>query len=127
MFDHFGMAVRDLERSRAFYAAALAPLGLRLLETWDAEKTGDYPAHGFGGATPDFWIWGADHVSGPVHFAFRARDRATVDAFHAAALANGGTDNGPPGERPRYGTSYYAAFARDPDGNNVEAVCQEPA
>ncbi|MEP9375747.1 VOC family protein [Aquabacter sp. CN5-332] len=127
MFDHFGMAARDLERSRIFYTAILAPLGIRYIETWDAERTGDYPSHGFGSDLPDFWIWGADYESGPVHFAFKAPNRAAVDAFYAAALAAGAKDNGAPGERPHFGKPYYAAFVLDPDGNNVEAVCYEPA
>ncbi|MEW6125135.1 MAG: VOC family protein [Pseudomonadota bacterium] len=128
MFDHFGMAVHDVERSRAFYEAALAPLGLSCLASLDARATGDYPAHGFGAREALFWIYGADAVPDVgVHFAFRAATPAAVDAFHAAALAQGGTDNGAPGERPHYGAPYYAAFVRDPDGNNVEAVYRDPA
>jgi catechol 2,3-dioxygenase-like lactoylglutathione lyase family enzyme len=71
---------------------------------------------------PVFWV-AEREPSGPVHIAFASPDRATVDAFHAAALAAGGRDNGPPGLRPHYHPSYYGAFVLDPDGNNVEAVC----
>jgi len=81
---------------------------------------------GFGkDGKPTFWI--ADReVSGPVHVAFVSFDRSTVDAFHAAALAAGGHDNGKPGLRPQYHPSYYGAFVYDPDGNNIEAVCHRP-
>lgn len=123
MLDHVGLEVGDYERSKAFYAAALEPLGVRLLMEF-----GDSAA-GFGeeteyGPKPYFWIQsrGRSVVSG-AHVAFAGRDRAAVDAFHAAALAAGATDNGAPGPRPIYHPSYYGAFVLDPDGNNVEAVC----
>jgi predicted lactoylglutathione lyase len=75
---------------------------------------------------PDFWF-SAGESSGPIHLAFSASDRATVDAFHAAALAAGGKDNGAPGLRPEYHAGYYGAFALDPDGNNVEVVFHDPS
>jgi catechol 2,3-dioxygenase-like lactoylglutathione lyase family enzyme len=125
MIDHTGITVTDLAASRAFYERALAPLGYRVVR----EKPG---AVGFGdpvaiarGGDPhgDFWLTAATPASPRPHFAFTAADRATVAAFHAAALAAGGRDNGVPGLRPRYHADYYAAFILDPDGYNIEAVC----
>ncbi len=123
MLDHVGLEVSDLQRSKAFFEKALAPLGVKLLMEFDGA------AAGFGeeteyGPKPYFWIGerGRPIVSG-AHVAFAAPDRETVDAFHAAALAAGGTDNGAPGPRPIYHPGYYGAFVLDPDGNNVEAVC----
>jgi catechol 2,3-dioxygenase-like lactoylglutathione lyase family enzyme len=126
MIDHIGINVSDYERSKAFYARALAPLGFEL----GMEPRGG--AAGFVertevGPKPSFWIEATrTPVTENVHIAFLAPDRATVDAFHAAALAAGGTDNGPPGVREIYHPHYYGAFIRDPDGNNVEAVCHDP-
>jgi catechol 2,3-dioxygenase-like lactoylglutathione lyase family enzyme len=120
--DHVGLDVSSYEASRAFYERALAPLGIRLLMEPVPE------VGGFGGDRPFFWV--ARRERGPdsgVHVAFGAEDRATVDAFHAAALAAGGKDNGGPGVREIYHPSYYGAFVLDPDGNNVEAVCHSPA
>ena len=123
MIDHLGLTVSDLAASRAFYEAALAPLGYGVvMEIAD----GDSAHLGFGAGRPDFWISAGTPVSEGVHAAFAAPDRATVDAFHAAALAAGGTDNGAPGPRPHYHEHYYGAFVLDPDGNNVEAVCHLP-
>lgn len=121
MLDHIGLDVRDIARSRAFYDLALAPLGYRMIvEIPDGKTTvllyGDSDL-------PDFAIADKDRPGAANHVAFRARNRAQVDAFHRAALAAGGTDNGAPGLRPRYGPSYYAAFVLDPDGFNIEAVC----
>jgi catechol 2,3-dioxygenase-like lactoylglutathione lyase family enzyme len=125
VLDHVGFAVSDIERSRAFYTAALAPLGLRLLmeATPDQTESGG-TALGFGDERPFFWIGDSERIGEGTHVAFAARDRAAVGAFHAAALAAGGTDNGPPGPRPHYGPGYYAAFVHDPDGANIEAVCR---
>jgi catechol 2,3-dioxygenase-like lactoylglutathione lyase family enzyme len=127
MIDHIGFPVSDYERSKAFYAAALAPLGyVLIMEVGQAEN--DHPAAGFGrGGKPDFWIGGEGGFGGVLHVAIVAEDRAAVDAFHRAAIAAGGADNGPPGLRPHYHPSYYGAFVRDPDGHNVEAVCHRPA
>ena len=84
-------------------------------------------AAGFGRAgKPEIWIGEEGGVGAVVHVAIAADDRAAVDAFYRAALAAGGTDNGPPGLRTHYHPNYYAAFARDPDGHNVEAVCHRP-
>jgi len=119
--DHLGLDVSDYERSKAFYEEALAPLGMTVLME---------PAPGIcglGGDYPFFWIGQRD--LGPqtgVHVAFTAKDREMVDAFHAAALAAGGSDNGGPGVREIYHPNYYGAFVLDPDGNNVEAVCHKP-
>jgi catechol 2,3-dioxygenase-like lactoylglutathione lyase family enzyme len=119
--DHVGLDVKDYERSKAFYEKALAPLGMRLMME-PAPEVG-----GFGGDFPFFWIGSRER--GPqtgVHVAITAKDRAMVDAFHAAALEAGGTDNGGPGVREIYHPDYYGAFVLDPDGNNIEAVCHKP-
>ena len=128
MIDHLGFPVSDYAASKAFYERALAPLGYRLVTEVGINEMGA-PACGFGvGGNPDFWIGGeGGNGKNPLHVAIVARDRAAVDAFHRAALAAGGKDNGPPGLRPQYGENYYAAFVLDPDGNNIEAVCQRPA
>ena len=122
MLDHVGIEVSDLARSKAFYEAALEPLGIRLLMEFEgAAGLGKDTEHG---PKPFFWIYarGRPAVSG-THVAFGARTPDLVDAFHAAALAAGGTDNGAPGPRPIYHPGYYGAFVLDPDANNVEAVC----
>ena len=116
LIDHIQLVVRDLEASRRFYTAVFAVLEIPL------------------GGTADDYFWADElfvstadsvaahgHLTGRHHLAFQAKDRATVDAFHRAALAHGGRDNGAPGERP-YHPGYYAAFVLDPDGNNIEAV-----
>ena len=119
MIDHINIGVADLAASRPFYERALAPLGYEVIM--------DRPyGVGFGkGGKPDFWI--SDRPSSaPLHVAFAADDRATVDAFHREALAAGGRDNGPPGLREHYHPSYFGAFVLDPEGNNVEAVTHRP-
>lgn len=127
MIDHLGFPVADLARSRAFYEKALAPLGYTVLMEVSAEETGTNAHVGFGAdGKPDFWLASGGGVIGRLHVAFAAKDRATVDAFHAAALAAGGTDNGGPGLRPHYHPNYWGAFVLDPDGHNVEAVCHRP-
>jgi catechol 2,3-dioxygenase-like lactoylglutathione lyase family enzyme len=119
MIDHVSVAVSDLAAAARFYEVALAPLGYAKLE--------DRPATvGYGKRYAEFWI--NLRTASPVapssgaHVALRAASTAAVDAFHAAALAAGGTCDGPPGLRPQHGESYYAAFVRDPDGNRIEAV-----
>jgi len=121
MIDHTGVTVSKIEPSKAFYRAALAPLGYAMLKEFG-------PAAGFGIApNHDFWIGqGVPNVP-PIHVAFRAESRAMVDAFYRAALAAGGRDNGAPGLRPQYHANYYGAFVLDPDGHNIEAVCHTPA
>jgi catechol 2,3-dioxygenase-like lactoylglutathione lyase family enzyme len=127
MLDHTGIAVADLNRSKAFYTRALSPLSIGLVVEVTAEQTGREAHAGFGaGGKPFFWIGSGARPSGPVHFAFTAQSRAQVDAFYGAALATGGRDNGAPGLRPHYHASYYGAFVFDPDGNNIEVVCHKP-
>ena len=122
MIDHLSLGSADLDRAMAFYEAALAPLGIKRLMT-RAGEDGRVETAGFGDAHfPYYWLRRADEPSGPLHLAFRAPSRAAVDAFHAAALAAGGRDNGAPGLRPQYHPGYYGAFVLDPDGVNVEAV-----
>jgi catechol 2,3-dioxygenase-like lactoylglutathione lyase family enzyme len=128
MIDHVGFPVSDYRRSKEFYSKALAPLGYSLIMEISGEHTeSKYPAAGFGAdGKPDFWIGGEGGLRGILHVAITAEDRAAVDAFHRAALAAGGKDNGAPGLRPQYHPSYYGAFVLDPDGHNVEAVCHAP-
>lgn len=128
MFDHIGFPVADIDRSRAFYSAALKPLGFGIQMEVTPDMTGGDAHVGFGpDGRPQFWIGTGLPLRGRLHVAFSAPDRATVDAFHAAALAAGGTDNGPPGIRAHYHPDYYGAFVLDPDGHNIEAVCHRPA
>jgi catechol 2,3-dioxygenase-like lactoylglutathione lyase family enzyme len=127
VLDHIGFAVADLARSRKFYAKALAPLGYIPVIDLTAEQTGGYAGTGFGPqGRPQFWIGNGEKPGSCVHIAFSAKSRAEVDAFHKAALAAGGSDNGAPGLRPHYHEHYYGAFVIDPDGHNVEAVCHVP-
>jgi len=114
--DHITYNVRDLEASKAFYEAALAPFGVNVFPY--GEKGLSIGPEG----SEDLGL-NEGEPRAPVHIAFLAHDPATVDAFHAAALEAGGTDNGAPGRRPQYHERYYAAFVLDPDGNNIEAVC----
>lgn len=129
MLDHVGFAVSDINRSRAFYDSALAPLGLSLIMEVGSDKTeSGGSAIGYGKeGKPFFWIGDNERPGEGTHVAFTVEKRATVDAFHAAGLAAGGRDNGAPGLRPHYGPDYYAAFIFDPDGINIEAVCHKPA
>lgn len=126
MFDHLSVGVRDLTRAAAFYDAVLAPLGhVRLLEH---PRAVCYGPQGFAGGEAPFAILAATDaftVPGRFHLAFAAASRGEVDRFHAAALAAGGTDNGPPGIREHYGPGYYAAFVVDLDGHRLEAVHHE--
>jgi catechol 2,3-dioxygenase-like lactoylglutathione lyase family enzyme len=115
LIDHVHLRVADLEASRRFYRAALQAIG--------RDFTGESPDHF---SSDELWVDKADGPVSRVHLAFQTPDRATVDAFHAAALAAGGRDNGRPGERP-YHPGYYGAFVLDPDGNNIEAVHHGPA
>jgi catechol 2,3-dioxygenase-like lactoylglutathione lyase family enzyme len=118
--DHIGVEVSDVERAKAFYARALSPLGIAVL----------MEIHGNVGmgrdGKPEFWFSSKGAAPSPVHIAFTATNRAMVRAFHAAAMAAGGSDNGPPGIREIYHPNYYGAFVLDPDGHNVEAVCHKP-
>jgi catechol 2,3-dioxygenase-like lactoylglutathione lyase family enzyme len=108
LIDHLTVPVRDFEVSKRFYLRALEPFGARMVELEGAA--------GFGSeGNEDFWVAPGEPAA-PVHLAFAARDRATVDAFHAVATAVGGRNNGPPGLRPQYHEHYYAAYVIDPDG-----------
>jgi catechol 2,3-dioxygenase-like lactoylglutathione lyase family enzyme len=128
MLDHVGFAVSDYARAKAFYEAALAPLRISVLMEFSAGEIGEEAHCGFGkDEKPFFWIGGGRPLTGSLHVAFAADDRATVNRFHAAALAAGGRDNGAPGLRPHYHPNYYGAFVLDPDGHNIEAVCHRPA
>ncbi|AOA73673.1 MAG: glyoxalase [Stenotrophomonas rhizophila] len=121
LIDHLQLIVRDLPASRRFYQAVFDTIGIPIAGEGDTYFWAD-----------ELFISTADseaaagELTGRHHLAFQARDRATVDAFHKAALAAGGKDNGAPGERP-YHPGYYAAFAIDPDGNNIEVVYHGPA
>ena len=127
MIDHIGFSVSDYARAKAFYEKALGPLGYVLIMEVQQDEN-DAPAAGFGAnGKPDFWIGGEGGLNRLVHIAIAARDRPSVDAFHRAALAAGGRDNGAPGPRPHYHPNYYGAFVFDPDGHNIEAVCHAPA
>ena len=122
MYDHIGLKVKDLDASVRFYSAALGGLGLVLCSRDDAGA-------GFGPpGQPTLWL----HVAGKgdrpdkaggTHIAFRAAARGAVNRFHEDGLGAGGRDNGGPAVRADYGPTYYAAFLIDPDGHNVEAVC----
>lgn len=134
MIDHVSIGVSDLGKARAFYDRVLAALGQS--RTRDIEIPGrGLVAHGYGpvGQGAAFWIGVPEHLNadanrrGGAHLAFAARTRAAVDAFYAAALAAGGSDNGKPGLRPHYHADYYGAFVFDPDGNKIEACCHHPA
>ncbi len=117
--DHIGFAVADYQRSKAFYAQCLAPLGLELIveiEGWAGFGRGD---------KAELWFGEDSAAQRPMHIAFAASDRACVDRFYRAALAAGGKDNGAPGLRPVYHANYYGAFVIDPDGHNIEAVCHQ--
>ena len=113
MFDHVGLPVTDLDASAAFYRAVLAPLGF-------AQTAADGEYVEFGALA-----LGQGDAPQPLHFAFIAETREAVDAFHAAGIAAGYRDNGPPGLR-HYAADYYAAYLLDPDGHNVEAVHRSP-
>lgn len=123
MIDHVSLKVSDFNRSRAFYDAALKPIGASAL--WVAADPAPHAGYGRP-PRPTFWIAEGEPASGSLHVAFTAERRAEVDAFHAAAIAAGGRDNGAPGLRPDYHPDYYGAFVLDPDGINVEAVCHHP-
>lgn len=126
MLDHVGILVADWAKSKAFYDAAFAPLGVTLLNEVPVEFTGGVKVGGYGATAPDFWLTESAETGPGRHYAFAANSRAEVDAFHAAAISAGGTDNGAPGLRPHYHEHYYGAFVIDPDGNNIEAVCHAP-
>ncbi len=128
MLDHIGFGVSDFARSKQFYERALAPLGYRIVMEVAPQESGGDTFAGFGDERkPYFWIGTGNALTGRLHVAFMAKDRAAVDAFYSAAIAAGGKDYGAPGLRPHYHPNYYGAFVLDPDGHNVEAVCHRPA
>jgi catechol 2,3-dioxygenase-like lactoylglutathione lyase family enzyme len=119
--DHVTLTVRAFKAARRFYVAALGAIGMKInMEFEDAFGMGSKKQL-------IFWIARDRKASGGLHYAFRVDDRAKVHAFYEAALEAGGSDNGPPGPRPHYGPDYYAAFVKDPEGNNLEVVCYAPA
>lgn len=136
MLDHMTFRVADIQRAKAFYSAALAPLGYSLC----FEGNFGFNVLGFDYADPsepsgrkaDVWfVDGPSPYGGPAatsgcHLAWKAASRAEVDAFYRAAIAAGGKDNGAPGLRPDYHPHYYGGFVIDPEGNNIEAVCHRP-
>ncbi|MGV3491481.1 MAG: VOC family protein [Devosia sp.] len=122
--DHVAISTADYPISLAFYEAALAPLGIKTHMKFEGDEGN---IAGLGSEHPFLWIGdGGKLTGGRMHIALRADTRAQVDAFYAAAMAAGGKDNGPPGLRPHYSATYYAAFVFDPDGHNIEAVCHAP-
>lgn len=125
--DHLGIGVSDIVHARAFYEQALKPLGITLMMSIETDPPGDKPRRlGFGFAgKPFLWLHDAPVPSHGAHIALIAQSHEAVDAFHAAAMAAGGRDNGAPGIRPLYHSKYYAAYVLAPDGVNLEAVCQE--
>jgi catechol 2,3-dioxygenase-like lactoylglutathione lyase family enzyme len=125
--DHTSLSVSDFAKAKAFYAAALKPLGITVLMEFPKAVTGNVDVAGLGSnGKPFFWLADAGKTSPRIHIAFVASTRAEVDAFYKAAIAAGGKDNGAPGLRPMYHPSYYGAFVLDADGHNVEAVCHTP-
>lgn len=126
MIAHIGLIVSDIERSKKFYRAALAPIGMELLREYGVTPARPAASAGFGEPPrADLWLYQGEPGKVTTHIAFQVGKRALVDGFYAAALAAGGTDNGAPGLRPQYSANYYGAFVLDPDGYNVEAVCRE--
>ena len=121
--DHLGLSVSDYEAAKKFYTAALAPLRMTAIMEFPAEEAGGAPVVGYGAdGKPFLWLSGGGPTT-HVHIAIRAETRDQVDAFYAAAMAAGATDNGAPGLRPHYHAFYYGAFILDADGHNIEAVC----
>ncbi|MBV8605579.1 MAG: VOC family protein [Pelomonas sp.] len=124
MFDHVKFGVSDFAASKAFYLAALAPLGVKVVGE-------GVPSYGVElcqeGGTVSLCLFQTEQSPAHLHLAFAAASRAQVDAFHRAALAAGAKDNGAPGLRPHYHANYYAAFVIGPDGHNIEAVCHAAA
>ena len=126
VFDHLSVGVSDLERAASFYDACLAPLGyVRLRQN---ARSVEYGPEGYGAESPFAIVESGPDAKPPgrgFHLAFLAPSRGAVEHFHAAALSNGGVDEGSPGVRENYHPGYYAAFVRDPDGHRLEAVVHE--
>ncbi|TAG01427.1 MAG: VOC family protein [Burkholderiales bacterium] len=133
MLDHMTFRVSDLAKSNSFYAAALAPLGYRVMRefSFNGQTMFGMGIDSADGPKIDTWFIAGpseygESVTRGCHLCWRAPNRAAVDAFYAAAMANGAKDNGEPGVRAHYHPNYYGAFVIDLDGNNVEAVCHAP-
>ena len=122
MFDHVKFGVSDFAASKAFFLAALEPLGVAVV----AEGAPTYGVELCGKGNDSLCLFQTEDRPAPLHLAFTAENRGQVDAFHRAALKAGGKDNGAPGLRPQYHASYYAAFVIAPDGHNIEVVCHKP-
>ncbi len=120
IIDHVGLAVSDFEASKAFFAKALAPLGIE--QVMEVQGWAGFGRDG----KPEFWFGMHTEAQKPMHIAFSAENRDQVDAFYEAALAAGAKDNGAPGIREIYHPNYYGAFVIGPDGHNIEAVCHQP-
>ena len=126
MIAHIGIIVSDLERSKNFYAAALKPIGYRMIREYGVTPTRPAASAGFGEPPrADLWLYQGNPGNVTTHIALRVSKRALVDEFYTAAVVAGGRDNGKPGPRPQYNANYYSAFVLDPDGYNIEAVCRE--
>ena len=124
MFDHVKFGASDFEASKAFYAKALAPLGVAIV----GEGPPEYGVELCGTRSKaSLILFQTQEKPAHLHIAFVADSRQEVEAFYRAALAAGARDNGAPGLRPKYHANYYAAFVIAPDGHNIEAVCHEPA
>lgn len=128
MFSYVSLGTRDLDRAIAFYDAVMGPLGHARIADYDPDGTS--AAWGTDDPGPHLWITqpfdgNPASVGNGTMVSFFAASRAAVDAFHAAALAHGGTDAGAPGLRPQYGPCFYAGYVRDPDGNKLNAVCYD--
>lgn len=118
IFDHIVLAISNQKKSKDFYLRALLPLGISFVRD-------DVECSGFGtNNKPSFWVCEESLIQKPMHIAFIAKNRKSVDAFYEAAIAAGGKNNGAPGIRDNYGPDYYCAFVIDPDGHNIEAVCR---
>jgi len=125
MIDHVSIGVRDIAKAKAFYDAALKPIGYSCLSSSESSL-------GYGKDCVAFWVSASTSPVPPdpnsgLHFCFTAPARKSVDAFHQAAIGHGGRDNGKPGLRSDYGANYYAAFVIDPDGYRIEAYCDDKA
>ena len=120
MFDHVVFGVSDYAASKAFFLEALEPLGIAVVQE------GQHGLELSSDGKTSLCMFRTDEKPAHLHLAFIAGDRRQVEAFHRAALAAGGKDNGGPGLRPRYHANYYAAFVIGPDGHNIEVVCHEP-
>jgi catechol 2,3-dioxygenase-like lactoylglutathione lyase family enzyme len=119
IFDHIVLTVTDTEKSKQFYAGTLAPLGIEFIKEEDG-------CVGFGtNGKASFWLCSDNEAQAPMHIAFVAPNRESINAFHEAALSMGGRDNGKPGLRQHYQPNYYGAYVLDPDGHNIEAVCRK--